>query len=151
MCYYPSIIHFLFSMFPSLKNYWPWTLLFVRVVLGVVFIMHGYQKWTIWSGIPQGMPSWLGVLFQVLSILEPLAGLAILVGIITEWAALALAIVMVGAIVFKIGMLQMPFSAGNATGWEFDLSLLALAVSLVASGGGPLSLDAKMMTKKKKK
>lgn len=125
-----------------MKNHWSWTLLFMRIVLGVTFILHGYQKFSIWQGIPEGMPAWLGVVFQILSVVEPIAGLALLIGIFTSWAALATAIIMVGAIAFKILMLQVPFAAGNTTGWEFDLALLALSLSVLTSGGGPLSIDA---------
>lgn len=138
-------------MIPSLKNQWPWTLLLSRIVLGAAFILHGYQKWSIWNGVPEGMPTWLATLFQVLSVVEPIAGIAIVIGLFTEWAALVTALVMVGAIAFKMGMLQIPYAAGNTTGWEYDLALLALSVQTMASGGGPLSLDAKMMSKKKKK
>lgn len=151
-------------MFSFLKNHWSWTLLFVRIVLGVTFILHGYQKWTLLetsvlellqlphSGtIPEGMPMYLVVIFNILAVVEPLAGIAFIIGIFTSWAALATAIIMVGAIVFKIQMLQIPFAAGNTTGWEFDLALLALSLSVLTSGGGPLSLDAKMMSGKKKK
>jgi len=126
-------------MFPSLRNHSSWVLLFVRIVLAAIFILHGYQKWSIWSGVPEGMPGWLAVVFQVLSIVEPLAGLALLIGVLAQWAALATAIIMVGAIVFKIGMLQVPFAAGNTTGWEFDLTNLALSLVILAFGAGSLS------------
>jgi len=138
-------------MFPSLKNQYSWVLLFVRLVLAAVFILHGYQKFSIWQGIPEGMPAWLGVVFQILSVLEPLAGIALLVGIVAEWAALVTALTMVGAIVFKVVMLEVPFAAGNTTGWEFDLTNLALSLVILAFGAGTLSLDAKMKKTGKKK
>lgn len=138
-------------MFPSLRQHADWVLLFVRLVLAAVFLYHGYQKWSIWAGIPEGMPVWLGTTFQVLSVVEPLVGLALLAGLVTQWAALAAAVIMVGAIAFKMFMMRIPFAAGNTTGWEFDLALLALSLVVLAHGAGSLSADAKMGGKKKKK
>lgn len=135
-------------MFPSMRNQSAWVLLFVRIVLAAVFILHGYQKWSIFSGVPEGMPGWLAVTFQILAVLEPIAGIALLVGIVAEWAALVTAIIMIGAIAFKIYMLQVPFAAGNTTGWEFDLTNLALSLVILGFGAGSLSLGA-MMSKKK--
>lgn len=141
----------LLSMFPSLRNQSSWVLLFVRIVLAAVFILHGYQKWSIWSGVPEGMPSWLAVVFQILSIVEPLAGVLLLVGIVVEWAALATAIIMVGAIWFKMSYLAIPFAAGNTTGWEFDLTNLALSLVILGFGAGSLSLKTMMKSPAKKK
>lgn len=135
-------------MIPSLRNQSAWALLFVRIVLAAVFILHGYQKWAIWSGAPEGMPSWLVVVFQILSVVEPIAGIALFVGVFAEWAALATAVIMLGAIAFKILMLQVPFAAGNTTGWEFDLTNLALSLVVLAFGAGSLSVGAKMSSKK---
>jgi uncharacterized membrane protein YphA (DoxX/SURF4 family) len=150
LCYH-CCIHFLsFSMFPSLKQQSDWVILIVRLILAGAFIYHGYQKWPLWSGVPEGMPQWLGVTFQILSVLEPLAGLALLVGFMAEWAALVTGLIMVGAISFKVFMLQVPYAASNGTGWEFDLALFGLSLVMMMHGAGSMALDASMMPKKKK-
>ena len=120
----------------------------LRLVIGVIFILHGIMKWRMLhtaGGV--SLPPAMVNLFSFLSIVEPLGGLALILGFLTEWAALGLALIMVGAIYFKINVLHIGFIAQNTTGWEFDLTLLAGNLSLIFSGAGKYSLDR--MWKKK--
>lgn len=118
-------------------------LLPLRVVVGVVFLMHGYQKLLVWGvggvagfftqvGVP--LP---GVVAPVVSLVEFLGGLAILLGVYARWVGVALAIDMVGAILFA--RLKGGFFAPN--GFEFELTLCGAALTIAAVGSGPLSLD----------
>lgn len=120
------------------RQYSDWGFLLLRVVIGIIFIYHGSLKWGLWTATPGNMPMSMVLLFKLLSIVEPLAGLALIVGVYTEWAALILSVVMLGAIYFKISVLHMPFAGQSGTGWEFDLILLAGSVVLLTSGGGSL-------------
>jgi putative oxidoreductase len=76
----------------------------------------------------------------VLSVVEPLLGIAIILGIITEWAALILAIDMIGAMLFKITG-GTAFIGHQTTGWEFDLTVFAANVILLMHGPGRIALD----------
>lgn len=137
-------------MLSSFKGYSGWALLVARLILAAVFIYHGQQKWAFFAGVPADMPAWLGITFQVLAVIEPLAGIALIIGLWTELAALVVAIIMVGAIVLKLTMFQVPFAGSQGTGWEFDLALLGLSLLVLTQGAGVLSVDKSMSPKKKK-
>jgi len=130
---------------------WEWGLLVARVVLGVIFIAHGYQKLFVMGvetvagffariGIPApGLFAWVVTLWELLG------GLAVLVGVLTRWAALGLAVIMVVAtltVKLEVGLIAPP---GRGTGYELDLALLALALMLVLAGPGKLSVEGDVL------
>lgn len=122
------------------RSYGDIALLLLRLAIGAVFIYHGTAKW--------GADS---TLMQVLSFVEPIAGVAILIGVVTELAAFVLAIVMFGAIYMKMtGFGQSAFDfAGTfapqgGAGWEFDLILLVGCIILLTMGAGKYAVDAMM-------
>jgi putative oxidoreductase len=126
----------------------------IRLALGVIFVAHGGQKVFGWWGGPgfngtiqafakQGMPAPLTILVMAG---ELLGGLGVLVGCLTRLAAFGPAIVMLGAILLvhaQNGFFMNWFNApGRGHGIECNLGYLAMAVSLMMTGGGPLSIDA---------
>jgi putative oxidoreductase len=116
----------------------------LRLVVGVVFFVHGAQKLFV-IGIP-GVASFLGsvgVPFPmpnaiVVSCVEFLGGLALLLGLFTRWAAVPLAFDM------TVALLTVHIRGGFYVpkGIEFVLTLLAACLALVCLGSGALSLDA---------
>lgn len=120
-----------------------WAMALLRIVTGLVFFAHGYQKVFV-----QGVSSFAGFLGQIgmpapnllaplVAAVELLGGLALILGLFTRWAALPLAIVMLVAAVavhFKQG-----FFLPN--GYEYTLVLLAANISLFLAGAGELALD----------
>jgi putative oxidoreductase len=131
-----------------------WGPVIIRLALGVIFVAHGAQKVLgLWGGpgfngtiaafAKQGMPAALTMLVMAG---ELLGGLGVLVGCLTRIAALGPAIVMVGAIAtvhwpsgFFMNWYNVP---GRGHGIECNLAYLAMALSLVLTGAGPLSIDA---------
>ena len=118
-------------------------LLILRIVIGLVFLMHGGQKLFVYGfagvtgafgqmGIP--MPAIAGPLA---AIVEFLAGGALVIGLLTRLAAIGLAIDMLGAILFVHikGGFFMP------TGYEFALTLLGANIALALTGAGYYSVD----------
>ncbi len=108
--------------------------LVLRLALGAVFIAHGLPKLMAPAKII-GLLGKLGFpapafLALVLGVVEAFGGLMLLVGYGTRIAAALLAVIMLVAI------LTAKRSAGFVGGWEFDLVLLAAALSLVFSGPG---------------
>jgi uncharacterized membrane protein YphA (DoxX/SURF4 family) len=73
---------------------------------------------------------WPTAAVVLLGLVECLAALAVIIGIHDEYAALALAAVMLGAMYHKIAKWKVPFTTHSNTGWEFDLVLLAGALAI---------------------
>ena len=75
---------------------------------------------------------------KVVAIAEPLGALGLIFGVLVDWAALGLAVIMVGAISMKIALWGGSFTGQG--GWEFDLILLAANVVLVMRGAGAIAV-----------
>jgi putative oxidoreductase len=118
-----------------------WSLLILRLVVGVIFILHGQMKFGLWDSAGGTMSAGMLTLFKILSVIEPLFGLAIILGIFANWAALVLAIDMLGASYIKVTQFHTAFIGHQTTGWEFDITLFASNVVLFAVGSGMLSVD----------
>lgn len=124
----------------SWRDYAP---LVLRLGVGVIFAMHGWQK--LQGGLPAvaGLVSSLGFpapeFFAVLLIAaELLGGIMLIVGFLTRWAAKSLVVVSLVALF----MVHLPNGFFMSTGgYEFILLLLAGSVSLALSGAGKWSLD----------
>ena len=126
-----------------------------RVALGVVMGVHGLQKTCGLFGGPgfEGAMSFLsafgGPVIAFLVILaESVGALAVILGFLTRFSAFSIGLVMLGAIYFVHW--EKGFFAG-AGGYEYHLLAIGLAVSLMISGGGALSVDGCLMKCMKKK
>jgi putative oxidoreductase len=123
----------------------------LRLPVGIIFAAHGAQKLFGWFGGYglQGTGQWMesigiapGVLMAGLAGgAEFFGGLALLLGILVRPAAAALAVTMLVAI-FSVHIGNGLFLSNN--GYEFGLALLAATVSLLASGAGRWSVDARL-------
>ncbi len=127
----------------------PWSgyaLTVVRVVTGIIFAMHGWQKFVGGldgvTGMLAGMGFPLPVVFAVLLIAAELGGgILLILGVLTRFCAQALVIVSVLALVLV--HLENGFFAGNG-GYEFILLLLATSVALALGGPGRAALGKGM-------
>ncbi len=124
-------------------------ILVLRIVVGLLFAGHGAQKafgW--WSG--PGFEGWTGAmermnlrpttLWATVSMLaELVGGLLFAVGLLTPLAAA----VIVAQVIAIIGYVHLPKGLWNTRGgFEYPLVLGAVAVAVLATGPGSVSLDA---------
>lgn len=120
-------------------------LLLIRVVTGIVFFMHGYQK-LVDNGISatqqgfdmMGVPL-PDVTAVVVTFVELIGGAALILGAFTAIVGLVLAVDMLSALV--IVHIDAGFFAMNG-GLELVLLLGAVALGLALTGPGPYSVDA---------
>ncbi len=129
------------SYLENLRDYAPTVL---RVVTGIIFAAHGWQKLSEFglegvTGMLAGMGFPMPMVFAVLLIAaELVGGIMLILGFLTRWTAKALVIVSVIALV----VVHLPNGFFMSTGgYEYILMLLAACVSLVLSGAGKWSLD----------
>lgn len=115
----------------------------LRLILGIVYVMHAYLALVKFG--PAGMIAYqtkAGILFPEIAtwyliLAHGLGGVLLVLGIFTRWAALANALVMLGAIVFVHGNKGFWVTDG---GYEYVLVLLVATVAAAMIGGGALSL-----------
>lgn len=123
----------------------PWAIALLRIVVGVVFFMHGLQK-LFQMGVPgvSGFFASLGIpapeaAALVVSLVETVGGLALILGAFTHLAGVLLAADMLVALL----VVHRPngFFAGDG-GVELVLVLGAAALALAITGPGALALDS---------
>ncbi len=111
-------------------------LLILRLTIGVIFILHGYGKL---FGDAPGMTAFTGMVAQLgfpapglfayaAAFSEFFGGIALILGIATELAAILISIVMLVALV-GVKKFSLPLA-------DLDLSLLAIAVAIFFMGPG---------------
>ena len=120
-----------------------WGLLPLRVVVGVVFLMHGGQKLFVYGlAGTEGAMAHMGIPLPQLAAVaatavEFLGGLAIVLGIFARWAGVLLAVEMAVAIL----MVRAKGGFFAPSGFEFEFTLFGAALTLAALGSGGASLD----------
>ncbi|MBI3754348.1 MAG: DoxX family protein [Deltaproteobacteria bacterium] len=127
-------------------------LLILRIGLGVIFFAHGAQKVFGWFG-GYGLAGTSGffkqtygipiVLSYTAAFTELIGGLAVAFGVFTQVAATGLGIVMLAATMthIKTGFFMNWGSVANrGEGYEFNIALLAMIVTLALIGPGHYAL-----------
>ena len=115
----------------------------IRIVAGIIFILHGLPKFADLQRT-QGFFSSVGIpadLALLIGLLEVIGGFVLIFGVLTRIAAILFAIEMACVILIV--------KAGNGLtgqgGFELELSLLAISISLVLSGPGKVSIERDLL------
>lgn len=130
-----------------------WTPLILRLTLAVVFFPHGAQKVLGWFGgygftgtmgfftAKMGLP-YAVALLPVLT--EFLAPFALVAGLCTRIAALAVAVEMVVAVLtvhLANGFFMNWFGTQKGEGFEYHLLVIGISLALLVHGAGRFSVD----------
>lgn len=135
-----------------------WSILLLRSMLGVIFIMHGYDMWAIVGpdgaaalitrmGFPPGRA---GLWAWYLILAHTLGGILLILGLWTRLAALAQVPIMAAAVFllhwsqgFFMREIVVDPATGRtaAAGYEYPLLVLVATLAVALAGPGALSLD----------
>ena len=130
--------------------------LFLRIFLALVLFPHGAQKLLGWFGgygfagtmdyfNTRGIPPIIGFLVIIIEFFGPVA---LLMGAATKLWSLAICMVMAGIILttFTQYFFMNWFGVQKTEGAEYFLLAIGISLSLVISGAGRYSVDARIMT-----
>jgi putative oxidoreductase len=127
--------------FPQLAQFADVALLFLRLMVGAVFITSGYNHLKDPAarskeiGMSKGFTIFLGAA-------EFAGALGVIAGVLAQLAAIGLILVMLGAIQKKIFVWHTGFWGKSGTnGWSYELMMVVMNLVIITTGGGDLSLE----------
>jgi putative oxidoreductase len=134
---YPGLAGFYQTMLPIADT-------FVRIVVGIMFLMHVSGKFKIGAAAvavntlaKNGIEPSL-IWAYVIIVLELVGGVCLIIGLFTRFFAAALAIEMLVALLFV--HLSKGYAAGGG-GYEYVLLIGAVCFAIAIRGGGLYSID----------
>jgi putative oxidoreductase len=122
-------------MFPQLEHFTDFALVLLRLMVGLIFLDSGYLDLkgpgarSMSIGLPKGFTIFLGAA-------EVLGGLAVIVGFLTQLAAIGLILVMLGALQKKIFVWKTGFWGKDGLGWNYELTLVSMLLVILCTNGG---------------
>jgi putative oxidoreductase len=134
---YPGLAGFYETMLPIAET-------FVRVVVGIMFLMHVSGKFKIGAdAVAANVLAKNGIepatlWAYVIIFLESVGGACLIIGLFTRFFAAALAVEMLVALLFV--HLPKGYAVGGG-GYEYVLLIGAACFAIAIRGGGPYSLD----------
>jgi putative oxidoreductase len=124
---------------PAAMRYAGWALLLMRLMVALVFAASGFshlrspRERARSIGMSVGFTAFLGA--------AELAGaIALATGLLVQWAALGLMLLMLGAIYSKAVKWKTGFWGEKSSGWHYDLMLLLMNLVIFTTGGGNLDV-----------
>jgi putative oxidoreductase len=120
---------------PELSRLTDPALLFMRLLVGWVFLWSGYHH----ARDPVARGKSIGLspgITRFLGVAEMAGGLGVALGVLPQLAALGLILVMLGAIQKKIFVWHTGFWGKSSDGWHYDLLFVAMCLVIAATGGG---------------
>ncbi len=122
-------------MFPQLAHFTDLSLLLLRLMVAAVFVTSG------WTDVkdPKERAGSIGMtptFTMFLGVAELAGGLGVAFGVLTQLAAIALILIMLGAIQKKIFVWHTGFWGQKAFGWHYDLMLVLMNVLIACTDGG---------------
>lgn len=122
-------------MFPSLEHFTDYAIVFLRIMVGLVFIDSGYNDLKAPDarskglGLPKGFTIFLAVA-------ELLGGVAVVIGLLPQLASIGLILIMLGALQKKIFVWKTGFWGDKGLGWNYELILVSMLLVILCTNGG---------------
>lgn len=122
-------------MFPQLEHFTDFALVFLRLMVGLIFVDSGYNDLKNADarsrslGLPRGFTLFLGAA-------ELVGGVAVIVGLLTQLAAIGLSLIMLGALQKKIFVWKTGFWGKDGLGWNYELILTSILLVILCTNGG---------------
>ncbi len=121
------------------------SLVVLRLIVGGIFIYAGLAKLFFWSTPMPDMAPALVILMKFLSIVEPIGGVALIIGFLTRWAGASLTLIMFGSLFFVYFLMFVGFfTSMKGTGMDYNVLIMAGSFILATFGGGKWTVDALM-------
>jgi putative oxidoreductase len=112
-----------------------YALLFLRIMAGAIYVDSGYNDLRDRDarsksiGMPKGFTIFLAVA-------ELAGGVALILGVLQQLAAIGLVLVMLGAIQKKMFVWETGFWGKDGLGWSYDLTLISMLLVILSTDGG---------------
>ena len=122
-------------MFPQLEHFTDFAIVFLRLMVGLVFVDSGYNDLKSTDvrsrnlGLPGGFTLFLGAA-------ELLGGVAVIIGLLTQLASIGLILIMLGALQKKIFVWKTGFWGKDGFGWNYELILISMLLVILCTNGG---------------
>jgi putative oxidoreductase len=129
--------HIIYYHNMDLQKLMPYGPLPIRILAGITFIVHGLPKFEDVAGT-QGFFGSVGIppeLAIPIGLLEVIGGVFLLVGVLTRLTAALFVIEMISATVI------VKLTKGFVGGYELELLLVAISLSLILTGPGRISIE----------
>ncbi len=111
----------------------------LRAVLGATFLVHSLKKfdpsWEGWLVDMAGLPPEMRL---PIALAEFIGGVFLITGVLTRITGVVFSIILLGAIFHIRGIGEFLISQG---GFEWDLMMLAVALTIIAAGPGRISIS----------
>ncbi len=111
----------------------------IRAVLGATFLVHSLKKfdpsWQTWLVETAGLPPEMQL---PIALAEFIGGIFLITGVLTRITSIIFSIILLGAIFHIRGIGEFFISQG---GFEWDLMMLAVALTIIAAGPGRISIS----------
>lgn len=122
-------------MFPQLANFTGFALILLRIMVGLVFVDSGYNDLKDPDaraksvGLPKPVSVFIGAA-------ELAGGIAVIIGFLTQLAAIGLILIMLGALQKKIFVWKTGFWGKDGLGWNYELILVSMLLVILCTNGG---------------